>query len=130
MKTIRSRMTPLRQRMFEDLQLRNYSEHTTRAYLRCVADFAKHFGTSPEHLGPEQVRTYQLFLVQEKQVAWPSVVQTVCALRFFYRVTCPTEGVVVRLPYGKRPRKLPTVRSTAEVARFHTAFIRCRWAPG
>jgi integrase/recombinase XerD len=87
MKIIRSRMTPLRQRMFEDLQLRNYSEHTTRAYLRCVADFAKHFGTSPEHLGPEQVRTYQLFLVQEQQVAWPSVVQTVCALRFFYRVT-------------------------------------------
>src|SRR2546430_12933133 len=87
MKTIRSCMTPLRQRMFEDLQLRNYSEHTTRAYLRCVADFAKHFGTSPEHLGAEQVRTYQLFLVQEKQVAWPSVVQTVCALRFFYRVT-------------------------------------------
>ena|SRR5438094_704178 len=76
MRTIRSRMTPLRQRMWEDLQLRNDSEHTIRAYLHCVADFAKHFRTSPEHLGPEQVRTYQLFLVQEKQVAWPSVVQT------------------------------------------------------
>ena len=73
MKTIRSRMTPLRQRMFEDLPLRNYSEQTTRAYLRCVADFAKHFGTSPEHLGPEQVRTYQLFLIQDKQLAWSSV---------------------------------------------------------
>ena len=53
MRTIRSRMTPLRQRMWEDLQLRNYSEHTIRAYLHCVADFAKHFRTSPEHLGPE-----------------------------------------------------------------------------
>ena len=74
MKTRRSRMTPLRQRMFEDLQLRNYSEQTTRAYLRCVADFAKYFGTSPEHLGPEQVRTYQLFLVQDKQLAWSTVV--------------------------------------------------------
>jgi hypothetical protein len=51
-------MTPLRQRMLEDLQLRNYSEHTIRAYLHCVADFAKHFGTSPEYLGPEHVRTY------------------------------------------------------------------------
>ena len=69
MRTIRSRMTPLRQRMLEDLQLRNYSEHTIRAYLHCVADFARHFRTSPEHLGPEQVRTYQLFLVQDKQVA-------------------------------------------------------------
>ena len=58
MRTRRSRMTPLRQRMLEDLQLRNYSEHTIRAYLHCVADFAKHFGTSPEYLGPEHVRTY------------------------------------------------------------------------
>src|SRR5438105_9717727 len=116
MKTIRSRMTPLRQRMFEDLQLRNYSEHTTRAYLHCVADFAKHFGTSPEHLGPEQVRTYQLFLGQEKQVAWPSVVQTVCALRFFYRVTL---GRPVMLEYIVPPRRrstLPTILSQAEVA--------------
>ena len=84
MRTIRSRMTPLRQRMLEDMQLRNYSAHTIRAYLHCVADFARHFRTSPAHLGPELVRTYQLFLVQEKQVAWPSVVQTVCALRFFF----------------------------------------------
>ena len=57
MRPIHSRMTPLRQRMVEDLQLRNYSENTMRAYLRGVADFAKHFGTSPQHLGPEQVRT-------------------------------------------------------------------------
>src|SRR5215813_3665532 len=87
MTTIHSRLTPLRQRMLEALQLRNYSEHTIRAYLRGVAAFAKHFGTSPQYLGPEQVRTYQLFLVQEKKVAWSSIVQTVCALRFFYRVT-------------------------------------------
>src|SRR6267142_4365537 len=65
MRIIRSRMTPLRQRMWEDLQLRNSSAHTIRAYLHCVADFAKYFRTSPEHLGPEQVRTYQLFLVRE-----------------------------------------------------------------
>ena len=116
MKTIRSRMTPLRQRMFEDLQLRNYSEHTTRAYLRCVADFAKHFGTSPEHLGPEQVRTYQLFLVQEKQVAWPSVVQTVCALRFFYRVTLGRPAMLEYIAPPRRPYTLPIILSQAEVA--------------
>ena len=67
MQTIRSRMTPLRQRMVEDMQLRNYSAHTMRAYLHCVADFARHCGLSPEHLGPEQVRTYHLLLLQEKQ---------------------------------------------------------------
>jgi integrase/recombinase XerD len=83
MRTIHPSRTPLRQRMWEDMQLRNYSPHTIACYLRCVADFARHFGTSPEHLGPEQVRTSQLFLVQDKQVSWTSVVQTVCALRFF-----------------------------------------------
>jgi len=58
-------MTALRQRMHDDLQLRNYSEHTIRAYLHCVAEFARHFHPSPEHLGPEHVRTYQLSLVQQ-----------------------------------------------------------------
>jgi len=87
MRTRGSRMTPLRQRMLEDMQLRNYSPLTMHCYLRCVADFARHFRTSPEHLGPEQVRAYQLFLVQDKQLAWPTVVQMVCALRFLYRVT-------------------------------------------
>ena len=62
MRTIHLHMTPLRQRMLEDMQLRNYSPLTMDCYLRCVADFARHFGASPAHLGPEQVRTYQLFL--------------------------------------------------------------------
>jgi integrase/recombinase XerD len=64
MKTRRLPMTPLRQRMLEDMQLRNYSPLTMHCYLRCVAEFARHFGASPAHLGPEQVRTYQLFLLQ------------------------------------------------------------------
>ena len=116
MRTLPQPMTPLRQRMLEDMQLRNYSAQTMRAYLHCVADFARHFRTSPEHLGPEQVRTYQLFLVQEKQVAWPTIVQTVCALRFFYRVTL---GRLVMLEYiapPQRPVTLPTILSQSEVA--------------
>lgn len=121
MRTIRSRMTPLRQRMWEDLQLRNYSEHTIRAYLHCVAAFAKHFGTSPAHLGPEQVRTYQLFLLQEKQVAWPSVVQTVCALRFFYRVTLGRPAMLEYIVPPRRPLTLPIILSQAEVAALLTA---------
>src|SRR5437016_6242963 len=115
-RTIRPSRTPLRQRMLEDMQLRNYSSHTIACYLRCVADFARHFGTSPEHLGPEQVRTYQLFLVQEKQVAWPSVVQTVCALRFFYRVTLGRPVMLEYIVPPRRPFTLPTILSQAEVA--------------
>ena len=121
MRTIRARMTPLRQRMLEDMQLRNYSAHTMRAYLHCVADFAKHFRTSPAHLGPEQVRTYQLFLVHEKQVAWTTVVQTVCALRFFYRVTLGRPAMLGYIAYPRRPGTLPTILSPTAVAALLTA---------
>jgi integrase/recombinase XerD len=60
-------MNELRRKMLEELQLRNYSPHTQRAYIRCVADFAMHFKVAPDQLGPEHVREYQLFLVQKKK---------------------------------------------------------------
>src|SRR5256884_7333434 len=138
MKTRRLPMTPLRQRMLEDLQLRNYSAHTIRAYLHCVADFARHFRTSPEHLGPEQVRTYQLFLVQDQQVAWPTVVQTVCALRFFYRVTLGRPVMLEYIVPPRRPFTLPTILSQAEGAALltvprnlkHRAILTTLYAAG
>jgi len=109
-------MTALRQRMREDLQLRNYSPQTIEAYLRCVAQFAQYFRTSPEHLGPEQVRQYQLYLVQERHVSWSLVMQTVCALRFFYAVTLGQPRMLDYIPQSKRPKTLPTILSQAEVA--------------
>src|SRR5262245_3488844 len=111
MKTRRLPMTPLRQRMLEDMQLRNYSPLTMHCSLRCVADFARHFGVSPEHLGPEQVRTYQLFLGQDKQLAWPTVVQTVCALRFFYTVTLRCPMMLEYIASPQRPLTLPIILS-------------------
>ena len=116
MRTRRPPMTPLRQRMVEDMQLRNFSAQTIRAYLHCVAAFAQHFHTSPEHLGPEHVRTYQLFLVQDKQRAWPTVVQTVCALRFFYTVTLRRPMMLEYIVSPQRPLTLPIILSPAEVA--------------
>lgn len=59
-------MTPLRQRILEELQRRNYSSKTIRLYLRHVAEFAKHFHRSPDQLGAEDIRQYQLFLIQKK----------------------------------------------------------------
>ena len=71
--------TPLRQRMLEELQRRNYSSRTIRLYLRHVAEFAKHFHRSPDQLGAEDIRRYQLFLIQEK--SWVGQAIT----RFFVR---------------------------------------------
>ena len=80
-------MTPLRQRMLDDLRIRNYSPSTVRAYIRSVADFAEHFKKSPEKLGPEEIRSYQLFLLNEKRVKLSTYIQAICALRFFYNAS-------------------------------------------
>ena len=111
-------MTPLRQRFIEDLQLRNRSPRTVECYVFHLKKFAAHFGTSPDRLGAEQVHRYLLHLLHEQKVSWSHYNQAVSALRFFYRVTCPSDNVVSRLPYGKRPKRLMPVRSREEVARF------------
>jgi site-specific recombinase XerD len=108
-------MTPLRQRYTEDLQIRNYSPRTVECYVYHVACFAKHFGRSPEQLGPEEVHAYQVYLVREKKASWCSFNQAVCALRFLYRTTLPRPWPVAMIPFAKRPKKLPTVLGGDEV---------------
>ena len=77
-------MTPLRRRMTEDMQVRNLSPRTQDTYLNQVSLFARHFGQSPDRLGPEQIRAYQVFLATEKQLAPGSIGIAVSALRFLY----------------------------------------------
>ena len=72
-------MTPLRQRMLEDLQIRHYSPTTIRLYLYAIKAFAKHFGKPPDQLGAEHIRRYQLFLTKEKKVSTSTYVLMVCA---------------------------------------------------
>jgi integrase/recombinase XerD len=108
-------MTPLRQRYIDDLRLRNYSPRTIEAYVAGVARFAKHFGRSPEQLGSEELRTFQLHLL-ERQVSWSQFNQIVCALRFCYAITLGRPDQVPFIPFGKRPKTLATVLSPQEVA--------------
>src|ERR1700735_4355013 len=104
-------MTPLRRRFVEDLTLRNYSPHTIERYVALVARFAAHFGRSPEELGVEELRAFQLHLL-EKRVSWSQFNQAVSALRLFYGLTLGKPDVVAKLPYGKRPKTIPCVLST------------------
>ncbi len=109
-------MTELRRRMLEELRLRNYSPNTIEVYIRCVANFAHHFRVSPDRLGPEHIRQYQLFLVQRKEVSWAVFNQTVCALRFFYHHTLHRDWMIEHIPYPRHEQKLPVVLSPSEVA--------------
>jgi integrase/recombinase XerD len=108
-------MTPLRQRFIDDLRLRNYSPRTIEAYVAGVARFAKHFNRSPEQLGPEELRAFQVHLV-ESHVSWSQFNQIVCALRFCYAITLGRPEQVPFIPFGKRPKTLPSVLSPQEVA--------------
>jgi hypothetical protein len=115
-------MTQLRRRMTEDLILHNLSPKTIRLYINWVADFAKHFHASPEHLGPEHIRSYLLHLLQERRVSWNVYRQARLALRFLYRVTLGREWVVEKVACPKAPKKLPVVLSRDEMARFLDAL--------
>jgi integrase/recombinase XerD len=114
-------MTTLRQRMTDDLRLRNRSLRTIKTYIACVAHFARHFGKSPELLGPEEIRQYQVYLVEQRRVSWSYFNQAVCALRFLYRHTLGRDWAVEHIPFPRQPRKLPVVLSQGEVIRLFDA---------
>jgi site-specific recombinase XerD len=124
--------------MIEDMQLRNMSPRTVETYVHHMACFAQHFGRAPDTLGVEEVRRYQLYLVHEKKASWSLFNQAVCALRFFYKVTCPRPFVVEHVAFAKRPKKLPVVLSREEVVRLleciptykHRVLVMTAYAAG
>ena len=115
-------MTVLRQRMIDDLRVRNYAPGTIDVYVGSVARFARHFGKSPDKLGPEHIREYQTFLVNTRKVSWPVFNVAVCALRFFYRFTLRKTWMIEHIPFPKQERRLPIVLSPQEVATFLQAI--------
>jgi site-specific recombinase XerD len=104
--------------MLEDMRLRNFSPHTQESYLLQIVQFARYFAKSPDLLGPEEIRTYQLYLTTEKKLAPGSLHVTASALRFLYTVTLKRPGVVAELPSPKKPQTLPVVLSREEVSQF------------
>jgi integrase/recombinase XerD len=110
-------VTHLRKMMLEELERRNYSQATTRRYLRFVERFAQHFGKSPDKLGPDHIRTYQAYLLKVRKLEPGSVENHVAALRFLFIHTLHRHEFRQFLPYPKVRRKLPKILSREEVAR-------------
>jgi len=111
--------------MIEDMTIRNLSHSTQQSYIYAVAKFSHHFQRSPDRLGMEEVRAYQLHLV-ERKYSWTHINQVACALRFFYGITLGQKEAFERIVSGKEPEKLPPVLSREEIARFLEAVTGLR----
>src|SRR6202047_2776425 len=116
-------MTRLRKMMLEELERRNYSEATTRCYIRTVEDFSRRFKRSPDDLGPEHIREYQAELFKKRKLSPGTVTQRLAALRFFYTKTLKKTWSIAETPYPKRPFLLPLILSQEEVARLIDAAL-------
>jgi hypothetical protein len=115
-------MTPSRQRMIEDMRIRNFTEQTQTSHCHYVSQFARHFRQSPDRIGPEEIRAYQHYLVHERKLSASSLFVAVGALRFLYRVTLkkdwPIEAII------PTPKRQTQAASRAEPGRSPPA-ARC-----
>ena len=140
-----STMTPwqkradaLTKRMADDMRVRNMSQSTIDAYTYHVGRFAEFLGRSPESASPEDVRSFQLHLIEQRKVGWSSFNQAVCGLRFLFRTTYPRKWAVSMVPFGRKPKRLPTVLSGEEVSSLlscvsnikHRTFLLTLYAAG
>src|ERR1700675_4092000 len=131
-------MTHLRKMMLEELQRRNYSENTTRCYIRTVEDFSRRFNCSPDRLGPRHIREYQAELFEKRKLSAGSVAVRLAALRFFYCKTLKRAWRIAETPYPKGAHRLPTILSKEELAQliqaastsFHRTLLMTLYATG
>jgi site-specific recombinase XerD len=132
-------MTSLRRRFIEDMQIRNLAENTQRSYIQQVSLFAQYFQKSPEVLGPDHIRAYQLYLTNEKKLSTGSITVAISALRSLYRVTLKKDWSFADfIPAPKVPKKLPVILSPEEVVQFldcvstrkHRAILTTCYAAG
>jgi integrase/recombinase XerD len=112
------KISPLRQRMIDDMTVRNLAPNTMLCYLKQVSYLARYFGRSPAQLGPEEIREYQLYLAQDRRVSVSSRLVAVTALRFLYGVTLRRDRFIEMLPTPRKEHHLPVILSPAEVLRF------------
>jgi integrase/recombinase XerD len=131
-------VTQVRKMMLEELQRRNYSKTTVNAYLKMVASFANHFHRSPDQLGPEEIRAYQVHLFTERKLGARTVGHHTAALRFFFCKTLKRNYPIEEVPYPRASRRLPIILTQEEAVRlidsasnlFHRAMLMTLYSTG
>ena len=121
-------MSELRQRMNDAMVLRGLAERTKETYLACVRALAMHYGRSPDTLDTEAIQAYLLHLITEKKLAYSSVNQAVCAIRFLFAVVLGRRDAAYEIPMAKVPKRLPQILTRDEVGRLfaHSRSLRSR----
>jgi site-specific recombinase XerD len=114
MSTSTQTITPLRQRMIDDMQIRNLADNTQSSYLQQVIAYAEYFHRSPDELDLEAIRAYQVYLTKTRRLSPSSISVATGALRFLYKVTLKRDWAIADIPMPKRPFKLYTARKTDE----------------
>jgi integrase/recombinase XerD len=124
------KMTLLRRRMLEDMQLRNFSTGTQRSYIHYIEDYATYYNVSPDRLGLDDIRNYQLYLTERRQLSPQSINCFVSAAKFLYTVTLDMPWTGQQFTRMNVPEKLPVVLSAEEVESFfhHVGILRYRAA--
>ena len=115
------KVSPLRQRMIDDMTVRNFAPNTMVCYLKQVSYLARHFGKSPDQLSREDIRSYQIYLAREKRMSVSSQTVAATALRFLYAVTLKRDRVVETIPTPRHEYRLPAILSPQEVLRLFEA---------
>jgi integrase/recombinase XerD len=111
------KVSPLRQRMIDDMMVRNFAPNTMTLYVKQVSYFAQPFGRSPERLGSEEIRSYQIYLAKERKASSSSRTVAASALRFLYAVTLKQDRVIEMIPTPKAEYRLPVILSPEEILR-------------
>jgi site-specific recombinase XerD len=136
--TRRFTVTHLRQMMLDELQRRNYSPNTVRSYVHAVEEFARYFRRSPDQLGPDHVREYQVHLFRDRKLSSRTIEGQAAALRFLFVKTLRRAYLPDAIPFPKCHKRLPTVLSQEEVTRLidstgnlmHRAMVMMLYATG
>ena len=108
-------MTPLREKMIEEMQLRRFSSNTQESYVRSVSGLASHYHKSPDQINSSQLKNYCLFLTNKRNLSWSSINTITAGIRFFYAETLDRKNMSLSIPPRKTPRRLPEIFSRGEL---------------